>query len=98
MVSSIEDAEAALSDYQNNPGKFSFVMMGGGFSDEDYHALKPKTDLLWFRPEFRNPNYTGPQPKGPIPAEQVASRVRTALDKYAENIAAGEGAGEVWYF
>lgn len=98
VVSSLEDADAAISDYQSDHDKFSFIIMGGGFSDEDYNALKPKTNLLWLRPVFRSPDYTGPQPTAPLPADEVAARVKEALDKYAEDIRAGKGAGEVWYF
>lgn len=75
--------------------------MGGGFTPPDYKEVRatPGAESVpWLRPFQTKPGYEGPPPKGPPSAEEVSTRFRKALDQYADELKAGKGAGEIWYF
>lgn len=81
--------------------QISLIVMGGGFSQQDFEEARaaPAADsVLWLRPIQTSSGYDGPPPQGYPPAEQVAARVRKALEKYEGDLRAGKGKGETWYF
>jgi len=74
--------------------------MGGGFGAADFEECHQgrAASVPWFRPETTKPGYDGPPLTGPPSAEAVAGRMRRALDEHVEDMRAGKGEGEVWYF
>ncbi|KAI1848444.1 hypothetical protein JX265_008774 [Neoarthrinium moseri] len=76
------------------------VIMGGGYSPQVFSEIYDNVDgaktVPWIRPVGTKPDGPG-LPAGPPPAEEIAGRVRKALDEHSEEIENGKGAGEVWW-
>ncbi|KAK5945172.1 hypothetical protein PMZ80_002376 [Knufia obscura] len=98
-ASSVDDAKKALSALLNGK-EIQFVAMGGGFTMADFEELHQgnAASIPWYRPETTKPGYDGPPMTGPPSPETVASKLRKGLDEHVEDMKAGKGAGEVWYF
>jgi len=98
-ASTVEDAKKALDDLLSGK-EIQFVVQGGGFTMADFQELHQgsATSVPWFRPETTKPGYDGPPPTGPPSPEVVASKLRKGLDEHVEDMKAGKGAGEIWYF
>ena len=75
------------------------IVMGGGYSHEDFTSIRETvagaTSVPWVRPANVKPG--APRPTGPPPADEIADRLRKALDDHLDEIRAGKGAGEVWW-
>lgn len=98
VASSFEDAKSTISELANSSENVSFVVMGGGFPNEEFEALREMTNVPWLRPVFRAPDYKQPLPTEPPTADEIASRVRKALDERVDDIKEGNNAEAVWYF
>lgn len=86
--------------------------MGGGFSNADMdemRALQGAEKVAWLRPVHTRPGAEGGpsggasghpsgHPGGPPGAEEIAGRLRRALDEHWEELKGGRGGGEIWYF
>ena len=98
-ASSVVDAKQALAALLNGK-EIQFVVMGGGFTMADFEECHQgnATSVPWFRPETTKPGYSGPPPTGPPSPDVVAGKLRKGLDAHVEDIKAGKGAGEIWYF
>lgn len=95
-ASSVEDAKAAINELRSN---LAFITMGGGFTNADFEEVRGQSsDVPWFRPLPTKPGYDGPQPQGAPPAEVVAAKFRKGIDEHLDDLKAGKGAGEIWYF
>ncbi|KAF2738938.1 hypothetical protein EJ04DRAFT_7739 [Polyplosphaeria fusca] len=79
--------------------KPAIVIMGGGFSNDDFHSIFDEVDgvksVPWIRPAVMRPG--GIKPTAPYASEVVAKKVRKCLDAHAEDIKEGKGAGEIWW-
>lgn len=64
---------------------------------EECHQGKAAS-VPWFRPKTTQPGYSGPPMTGPPPAEVVSGWLRKSLDEHIEDMKAGKGSGETWYF
>ena len=75
------------------------IVMGGGYSHEDFTSIRETVagaaSVPWIRPANVKPG--APTPTGPPPAEEIATRLRKALDDHLGEIKDGKGSGEVWW-
>lgn len=80
--------------------KVSAIVVGGGFSNEVLEKLMSQVhgarSVPWIRPEMMKPGKT-PSSYLP-PPEVIAGRLRKALDEHHDELKAGKGEEETWYF
>ena len=80
--------------------KVSANLVRGGFSNEALEELMSQVDgarsVPWIRPKMMKPGQT-PSSYLP-PPEVIAGRLRKALDEHHDELKAGKGEGETWYF
>eukprot|EP01111_Echinosteliopsis_oligospora_P008551 TRINITY_DN2431_c0_g1_i1.p1 TRINITY_DN2431_c0_g1~~TRINITY_DN2431_c0_g1_i1.p1 ORF type:complete len:147 (+),score=52.63 TRINITY_DN2431_c0_g1_i1:28-441(+) len=104
VCSTLEDANSNITTHMSSsaPEKPKIIVMGGGFSNEDFKSIYDNVpganSVPWIRPIGTKEGAGGGPPQGgPPPADEVAARLRKVLDAHLDDIKSGKGAGEVWW-
>lgn len=100
-ASTLADAKSTSSELVKE-GSVKCIVMGGGFSPDDFNEVRAIATeaggVAWFRPAFTAPGSTVGKPGSPPSAEEVAESVRKALEAKKDLLNGGHGRDEVWYF
>ncbi|KAK7961578.1 uncharacterized protein PG986_002403 [Apiospora aurea] len=108
VCSSLDAARTAISKRlslsASDAGKPRVVLMGGGFTQDDflavYDSVEGAKSVPWVRPAIMKPGAEDSDAiaRGPPPAEAVAGRIRKTLEARLEELRGGKGfEGEVWW-
>ena len=79
------------------------VLMGGGFTHEDFlsvhDAVEGAKSVPWVRPAMMKPGAeaTAADAQGPPSAEVVAGRLRKTLEEHLGELREGKGQGKIWW-